>query len=125
MRERVLGNTGVRVSPICLGTMTFGNPIGEAECERLVVAALDRGVNFFDTANVYEGYDRTFGSRGGRAEALLGKALRGRREQAVLCTKLGNPVGSGPLDAGLSARHLDRELEGSLRRLETDRIDLV
>src|SRR5690242_6689098 len=125
MELRTLGATGIRVSPVCLGTMTFGNPVGERECERLVAGALDLGVNFFDTANSYEGYDRTFGSSGGRAEELLGKALEGRRDRAVVCTKFGNPVGPGPSGAGLSALHLDRELEKSLRRLRTDRIDLV
>ena len=125
MELRVLGATGMRVSPVCLGTMTFGKPTGAQECEHLVGGALDRGVNFFDTSNSYEGYDRTFGSSGGVAEELLGKALQGRRHEAVICTKFANPVGQGPFDAGLSARHLDRELEKSLRRLGTDRIDVV
>jgi aryl-alcohol dehydrogenase-like predicted oxidoreductase len=125
MKYHSLGTSSVFVSQICLGTMTFGDPLGESACSDLVAHALDRGVNFFDTSNVYEGYSRSFGSTGGIGEEMLGKALKGRREQAILCTKFGNPVGLGPLDAGLSARHLERELEKSLRRLRTEWIDLV
>jgi aryl-alcohol dehydrogenase-like predicted oxidoreductase len=125
MDNVVLGKSGIRVSRICLGTMTFGNPVEEHQCRKLVSHALDRGVNFFDTSNVYEGYDRTFGSPGGIGEEMLGKALEGQRQRAVICTKYANPVGLGPLEAGLSARHLEVELENSLRRLRTDRIDVV
>lgn len=125
MRYAPLGTTGIFVSRICLGTMTFGNPLGGDDCERLVAAALDRGIQFFDTANVYEGYDRFWGSPGGVSEQLLGQALKGRRHQAVICTKFGNPVGTGPLDAGLSPRHLHLQLEASLRRLQTDYLDVV
>jgi aryl-alcohol dehydrogenase-like predicted oxidoreductase len=125
MNYQPLGTSGAMVSQICLGTMTFGDPLGESDCTNLVAHALDRGINFFDTSNVYEGYSRTFGSSGGLGEEMLGKALKGRRDKAILCTKFGNPVGLGPLDAGLSARHLERELEKSLRRLRTEWIDLV
>lgn len=121
----LLGRTGLSVSRVCLGTMTFGNPIGKEECRRLTEAALDRGINFFDTSNAYEGYDRSFGSAGGVGEDLLGQSLEGRRHSAVICTKFANPVGFGPLDAGLSARHLETELHKSLKRLRTDYIDLV
>ena len=117
MQYAVLGRSGVRVSRICVGTMTFGNPIAEAQACDLVRYALDHGLNFFDTSNVYEGYDRTLGSRGGVGESILGKALEGPRHEAVICTKFGNPAGVGPGDAGLSARHLETELEKSLRRL--------
>jgi aryl-alcohol dehydrogenase-like predicted oxidoreductase len=120
-----LGRTGLRVSRVCLGTMTFGNPICEPDCQYLVSEALERGVNFFDTSNAYEGYDRSFGSPGGLGEELLGRSLEGRRHQAVICTKFANPVGHGPLDAGLSARHLEAELDKSLKRLRTDYIDIV
>jgi aryl-alcohol dehydrogenase-like predicted oxidoreductase len=82
-------------------------------------------VNFFDTSNSYEGYNRTFGSPGGLAEEILGKALERQRQRAVICTKFANPVGLGALEAGLSARHLEVELGNSLRRLRTDWIDLV
>ncbi len=124
MKYATLGGSGIPVPRICIGTMTFGNPLGEAECDRLVSAALDHGIGFFDTADVYEGYDRSWGSEGGISEGILGKTLKGRRHRAVICTKFGNPAGSGPLDAGLSARHLERQLEGSLRRLQTDHVDV-
>jgi aryl-alcohol dehydrogenase-like predicted oxidoreductase len=124
MKYAVLGQTGIHVSRICLGTMLFGNPLREDEGMQLVSAALDHGINFFDTSNVYEGYDRSWGSRGGASERILGRALKGRRDQAVICTKLGNPAGTGPLDAGLSRRHLEKQLEDSLRRLETDHVDV-
>ena len=125
MKYRVLGTTGMMVSPICMGTMTFGRPLDEEQSKNLVGYALDRGINFFDTANVYEGYDRKVGSSGGVSERLLGQALVGRRQDAVICTKLGNPSGIGPLNAGLSAHHLERELDDSLKRLRTDWVDLV
>ena len=125
MDYAVLGRSGIHVSRLALGTMTFGNPLEEQQCRALVSHALDCGINFFDTANVYEGYGRTFGSAGGLGEEMLGKALRGQRHNAVLCTKFANPVGRGPLDAGLSARHLEKQLESSLRRLGTDWIDVV
>lgn len=124
MNYNTLGTTGIRVSPITMGTMIFGNPLDQNQCDRLVAAALDRGINFFDTADVYEGYSRTWGSRGGVSEQVLGKALGAQRQQAVICTKSGNPAGTGPLDAGLSRRHLDKQLEASLRRLQTDYVDL-
>lgn len=125
MEYAVLGRSGIHVSRLALGTMTFGNPLDEQQCRVLVSHALDCGINFFDTANVYEGYGRTFGSSGGLGEEMLGKALSEHRQKAVLCTKFGNPVGLGPLDAGLSVRHLERQLENSLRRLRTDWIDVV
>jgi aryl-alcohol dehydrogenase-like predicted oxidoreductase len=124
MQYRRLGASGLLVSPICLGTMTFGTPVEEAEAIRLVHAALDRGINFLDTANVYEGYTRFLGSPGGVAEEIVGKALRDRRDKAILATKVGAPVGPGPQDRGLSATHILREVERSLRRLQTDTIDL-
>ncbi len=124
MQYRRLGRSGLLVSPIALGTMTFGEPVGEAEAIGLVHAALDLGVNFIDTANVYEGYARYLGSPGGVAESIVGKAICDRRDQVVLATKVGAPVGPGPQDRGLSASHLLRELDRSLRRLQTDYIDL-
>ena len=125
MVYRTLGKTGINVSRVCVGTMNFGTPVGESECVELVQHALDCGINFFDTSNVYEGYNRTFGSAGGVGEELLGKALKGRREEAVILTKIGNPNGMGPLNAGLSSRHLITELEKSLKRLRTDHVDIL
>lgn len=124
MQYRTLGASGLLVSPICLGTMTFGTPVDEADAIRLVHTAIDLGINFIDTANVYEGYARYLGSAGGVAEEIVGKALRDRRDKMVVATKVGAPVGPGPQDRGLSAVHILRELENSLRRLQTDCIDL-
>jgi len=124
LNYRELGSSGLLVSPICLGTMTFGEPVGEADAIKLVHGAIDLGINFIDTANVYEGYKRFLGSPGGTAEELVGKALVRRRDQVVLATKVCAPVGPGPQDRGLSASHILRELDRSLQRLQTDYIDL-
>jgi len=124
MNYRTLGSSGIQISPVCLGTMTFGSPVGEADAVKLVHEAMDLGINFIDTANAYEGYDRVLGSAGGVAEGIVGKALKGRREQAVLATKACAPVGPGPLDRGLSACHILREVDRSLERMKTDYIDL-
>lgn len=124
MQYRPLGSSGLLVSPICLGTMTFGTPVPEADAVRLVHGAIDLGINLIDTANAYEGYRRVLGSPGGVAEQIVGKALAGRRDRVVLATKVGAPIGPGPQDRGLSPVHILRELEHSLRRLQTDVIDL-
>lgn len=124
MQLRRLGSSGLLVSPVCLGTMTFGTPVPEAESIRLIHEAIDLGINFVDTANVYEGYARFLGSPGGVAEEIVGKALRDRRDRVILATKVGAPVGPGPQDRGLSAVHILRELDRSLGRLQTDVIDL-
>ena len=124
MQYRTLGSSGLLVSPICLGTMTFGEPVGEKQAIRLMHQTIEAGVNFIDTANVYEGYRRFLGSPGGVAEQIVGKAIRDRRDQVVLATKVGGPMGPGPQDRGLTASHILRELDASLRRLQTDYIDL-
>ena len=124
MNHRQLGTSGLLVSPICLGTMTFGTPVGESDSVKLVHQAIDMGINFVDTANVYEGYARYLGSSGGVAEEIVGKAIQDRRESVVVATKVGAPVGPGPQDRGLSATHVLREVDNSLRRLQTDYIDL-
>lgn len=124
MQYRTLGASGLLVSPVCLGTMTFGSPVSEADAIRLIHAAIDLGINFIDTANVYEGYARYLGSPGGVAEEIVGKALRDRRDKMIVATKVGAPVGPGPQDRGLSAVHILREVDRSLRRLQTDCIDL-
>ncbi len=124
MQNRTLGHSGLLVSPICLGTMTFGSPVPEADAVRLVHQAIDLGINFTDTANVYEGYARYLGSPGGVAEEIVGKALRDRRDKMIIATKVGAPVGPGPQERGLSTVHILREVERSLRRLQTDYIDL-
>ena len=124
MQYRTLGSSGLLVSPVCLGTMTFGSPVTEAAAVRLVHGAIEQGINFIDTANVYEGYDRFLGSPGGVAEAIVGKAVRDRSDQVVIATKVCAPVGPGPQDRGLSASHILREIDRSLTRLQTDYIDL-
>jgi len=112
---RQLGRTGVRVSPLCLGTLNFGGPTAENEAVRIVHAALEAGINFIDTANVYHG---------GESEAIVGRALAGRRDRVVLATKVHGRVGDGPNDEGNSRLHILRACEDSLRRLGTDYIDL-
>ncbi len=124
MQLRPLGASGLLVSPICLGTMTFGSPVSAADSIRLTHAALDLGINFIDTANVYEGYKRFLGSPGGVAEEIVGQAIRDRRDKVILATKVGAPIGPGPQDRGLSASHILREVDRSLRRLQTETIDL-
>jgi aryl-alcohol dehydrogenase-like predicted oxidoreductase len=124
MQLQQLGRSGLLVSPICLGTMTFGRPVAEADAIKLTHGALDLGINFVDTANVYEGYDRVLGSAGGVAEEIVGKALAGRRDNVILATKVCAPLGPGPQDRGLSATHILRALERSLQKLNTDVIDL-
>ena len=109
---------------LCLGTMTFGTPVGETEAIRLCHWCVDQGISFFDTANSYEGYSRVVGSAGGQAEDILGKALEGRRDRVVLATKVGMKIGPLESDRGLSSAHVRREVERSLRRLRTDYIDL-
>ena len=115
MEYTSLGSCGLQVSRACLGTMTFGDQADEAESVRMVNRALDAGINFFDTANAYNA---------GEAERILGKALAGKRDEVVVATKAFNPMGPGPNDRGLSARHLVRALEDSLRRLQMDHVDL-
>ena len=112
---RLLGTTGVRVSRIALGTMSFGGDADEATSAALWRAARDAGVNLFDTADVYNE---------GRSEEILGRLMRGERDQIVLATKGYFPMGKGANDRGASRYHLVRAVEASLRRLATDRIDL-
>jgi aryl-alcohol dehydrogenase-like predicted oxidoreductase len=117
MRMRTLGGTGIKVSSYCLGAMMFGawgNPDHE-DSVRIIHAALDGGINFVDTADVYSG---------GESEEIVGKALRGRRDDVVLATKAFSPMSEDVNTRGLSRRWLVREVENSLRRLQTDYIDL-
>lgn len=115
MQYRNLGRSGLKVSEICLGTMTFGVSVDEAEAKRIVDQACDAGVNFYDTANTYAG---------GRSEEMLGAALAGRRQGAVIATKFTNPTGPGPNDSGMSRKHIMDAIEDSLRRLRTDYVDV-
>ena len=115
MDYRRMGQSGLKVSEICLGTMTFGRGADAAEAERIVLAALDAGVTFFDTADGYSD---------GESEIMLGKALGKRRREAVIATKVFNPMGHGPNNSGMSRGHIMTAVEDSLRRLGTDFIDL-
>ena len=117
MKYRTFGRLGWQVSEISFGAWAIGGSWGhqdDAESLRALHRALDLGVNFIDTANIYEGYHRYLGSKGGVAEEILGQALAGRRQQVVVATKAGNPVGPNPEDTGLSPTHLRRECERSL-----------
>ena len=114
----------MKVSSICLGTMTFGTPVGESDAIKLIHSAIDEGVNFIDTANMYEGYARHIGSAGGVAEEILGKALAGKHDKVVLATKVGMKVGDQPEDEGTSPAAIRKQLEKSLKRLDTETIDI-
>ncbi len=117
MDYRVLGGTGMRVSPLCLGAMMFGS-IGNRDhgaCERIIHRALDSGINFIDTA---DGYSR------GESEEIIGKAIKDRRDSLVIATKFWAGMGDDPNMRGASRRWLVRAVEDSLRRLGTDHIDL-
>lgn len=115
MEYRQLGNSGLRVSKLCLGTMVGFNSKNEDEAARIVDEALDSGVNFIDTADCYR-----------ESEEVLGRALSasGKREKAVLATKFGWFMGKGPNDYGAGRKHLIAACEESLRKLKTDYIDL-
>lgn len=122
MEYKNLGRTGLRVSRLCLGTMNFGPHTNEADSHSIMDKALEYGINFFDTANVY-GWQ----TGEGITEQIIGRWLGqggGRRDQIVLATKVYGRMGDGANDRRLSAYHLRRACEGSLRRLQTDHIDL-
>ena len=117
MRYRTLGRTGIRVSAYALGAMMFGaggNPDHE-DSIRIIRKALDAGINFVDTADAYSDGD---------SEVVVGKALKGRRDDVVLATKVHLPMGDDPNRRGNSRRWIVTEVENSLRRLQTDHIDL-
>ena len=124
MQFTTLPGTGISVSRLCLGTMTFGSPVAEPDAIRLVHDAAELGVNFIDTANMYEGYNRFAGSAGGVAEEIVGKAVAGRRADFVVATKLGMKVGDTPVDENTSPEAIRVQLRRSLRRINTDYIDL-
>ncbi len=122
MKYRHLGRSGLLVSPLCLGTMNFGPHTSEEESHRIMDRALDLGINFFDTANVY-------GWRKGEGwtEQIIGRWFAkggGRREKVVIATKVYGVMDDWPNESRLSARHIKRACEDSLRRLQTDWIDL-
>ena len=115
MNYRRLGRTGLKVSEISLGTMTFGHGSDESEAKRIVDLAFDAGINFFDTANSYAD---------SASETILGRALQGRRRDAVVATKFFNPMGTDVNSSGTSRFHLVHAVEDSLRRLQMEYIDV-
>ena len=115
MEYRKLGRAGVKVSPLCLGCMNFGDPTDEDESIRIIHAALDHGINFIDTANVYNN---------GVSETIVGKAIKDRRDRVVLATKVHGKMGEGPNEKGNHRYTIMEQVENSLRRLQTDHIDL-
>ena len=116
MEYRTLGRSGLRVSPLCLGSMMFGGATDEPTAARIVARAREQGVNFIDTADGYNA---------GRSEEIVGRAIREHRSWWVLATKCANPTGEGPNARGVSRRHVFDAVEASLRRLGVDAIDLL
>ena len=117
MEYRTLSGTGAQVSRLCLGTMTFGSQVDEADGIRMLHRALDAGINFVDTADIYNA---------GASETIVGKALQGRRDGVVLLSKVRWRVGPDEhKDQGLSRWHILRGVEASLKRLQTDCLDIL
>src|SRR5258706_1723278 len=114
MQTRTLQHTDLVVSRACFGTMTFGSQVDEAAAARIMDRCLDSGVNFFDTANVYNG---------GASEVIVGKTLKGRRDKIILASKVRGKMGDAPDQVGLSRAAIERALEDSFRRLHTDYLE--
>lgn len=122
MQFRKFGRTGLTVSRLCLGTGTFGKQTDEAESFRVFDKAADAGVNFIDTADIYPGGAEA--SEVGRAEEITGRWLKGKRDRFFVASKAGGPMGPSPWDRGSSRKHLLNAIEATLRRLNTDYVDL-
>ena len=116
MKFRPLGRTGVQVSQLCGGTMAYGGDADESASAAMYKACREAGINFFDTANQYSG---------GRSETILGALIQGHREELVIATKCFNPTGADVNARGLSRRHITRAAEDSLKRLRTDRVEVL
>ena len=115
MDYRKLGRSGLKVSPLCLGTMMFGGPTDEPTAARIIGKAREAGINFIDTADVYTE---------GRSEEIVGRAIAPHRDGWILATKVANPTGAGPNGRGLSRRWIMQACEASLKRLGTESIDI-
>ena len=115
MEHRTLAGTGLKVSRVCMGTMTFGSQVDEELSRSIVNRCLDAGINFFDTANSYNK---------GRSEEIVGRVFEGRRKQIILASKVFNKMGDGPDDSGLSRGAIYKQVEASLKRLNTDYLDI-
>jgi aryl-alcohol dehydrogenase-like predicted oxidoreductase len=126
MEYRSLGRTGVQVSPLCLGTMNFGGRATEEAARLIIERALDAGINFIDTANVYGHDPLNFKEGRGRSEEIIGSTLaaNGKRPDVILATKAHFPMGDSPNARGNSRRHLLEQCDASLKRLQTDYLDL-
>lgn len=125
MNHRRLGRAGMKVSEISLGCMAFGRWIDESQSRRVMDTALDVGITLFDTADVYgRGMDNQDPTQSGESEAIIGPWLKGKRERVIVATKVHGRVGTGPNDAGQSRYHIMQAVENSLKRLQTDYIDL-
>ncbi|MBN1302889.1 MAG: aldo/keto reductase [Anaerolineales bacterium] len=125
MEYRNLGRTGLKVSPLCMGSMQFGWSVEEADAFRILTFAYDRGINFIDTADVYSRWVE--GNPGGVSETIIGRWLKKNnipRDQIVIATKVRSRLGNGPNDEGLSRYHIMNGVEASLCRLQLDCIDL-
>jgi len=117
MKYNYLGKTELKVSELCLGTMIFGRETDEKTAIEMVDRFEEVGGNFIDTADAY-------GSKSGLSEEVVGRALKGRRENYILTTKVNFPTGAGPNDRGLSRVHIMQAVDASLKRLQTDHIDI-
>ena len=115
MEYRRVGRTGLKVSEICLGTMTFGHGTDKGEAKRIMDLSREAGVNFFDTANGYSN---------GQSETILGEIVKDYRQEIIIASKVFNPMGSGPNDSGMSRVHIMQAVEASLKRLQTDYLDI-
>ena len=125
MDYRKLGRTGLKVSPLCMGTMQFGWSLNETDTHRILSATFDAGINFIDTADIYSKWVE--GNPGGVSETYIGNWMKKNkipRDQIVLATKVRGEMGKGPNDQGLSRVHIINAVEASLRRLQTDYLDL-
>src|SRR5882757_10025790 len=116
MKTKLLGRTGVSVSQLCFGTMSFGGDADEASSAAMYKATRDAGINFYDCADQYNK---------GKSEEILGRLIKGHRENLVITTKCFNPVSEDVNARGTSRRHVTRAVEESLRRLQTDRVDVL
>ncbi|RYY63215.1 MAG: aldo/keto reductase, partial [Comamonadaceae bacterium] len=116
MNHRYLGRSALQVSPLCLGAMMFGGETDEPTSARIIGKAMDAGVNFIDTADVYNA---------GRAEEIVGRAIAARRDDWVVATKFGFPTGPGPNEQGQSRKRIWQSVDASLKRLGTDYIDIL
>jgi aryl-alcohol dehydrogenase-like predicted oxidoreductase len=116
MDYRNLGRSGLKVSPLCLGTMMFGGPTDEPTSGRIIARAREAGINFIDTADAYNN---------GRSEEVVGRAIAAERSWWILATKLANPAGESPNDRGLPRRRAFQAVEASLSRLGTDVVDIL